>query len=130
MSELGVDIRAGALDLDPNFVLVEGAEAVAQSQAHRLATAELWYDPDHECLDLRAAVSEGLDAADVYRLRARCERVLRQDERVEDCDVDVTFLPIAGTLTVTAEGVSADGPFRSVVAASGAQTAILEASSL
>jgi hypothetical protein len=128
VADLGVDIRAGANDLDPDFSLVEGAEAVAQSQAHRVTTEALWYDPDYECVDLRAMLSAGMDDADLYRLRARCERALRQDERVEDCDVDLNFFPAARTLTVAAEGVSAAGPFRLVVAASAAQSAILEAS--
>lgn len=128
MADLGVDIGAGASDLDPAFPLVEGAAAVAQAQAHRLATAALWYDPDYECVDLRGMLNAGLDEADVYRLRARCERALREDERVEDCDVSVSYFRAAETLTVAAEGVSAEGPFRLVVAASGAQTAILEAS--
>lgn len=128
MADLGVDIRAGANDLDPDFSLVEGAEAVAQSQAHRVTTEALWYDPDYECVDLRAMLSAGMDDADLYRLRARCERALRQDERVEDCDVTVAYLRAARALTVSAEGVSAAGPFRLVVAASGAAAAILEAS--
>lgn len=128
MADLGVDIRAGSNDLDPSFTLVEGAEAVAQAQAHRLGTEALWYDADYECVDLRASLSAGLDDADLYRLRARCERALRQDERVEDCDVTVSYFRAGQSLTVAAEGVSADGPFRLVVAASAAQTAILEAS--
>lgn len=127
-SDLGVDIAAGPNDLDPGFPLIEGAAALAQSEAHRLATAGLFYDPDYECVDLKACLSGGLSQADAHRLRARVERALRQDERVDDCDVDVTFLPVAQTLTVAAQGVSSVGPFRAVVAASAAATAILEAS--
>lgn len=126
--DLGVDIASPANDLDPAFSLVSGAACVAEAQGRRLATATLWYDPEHECIDLRAELSAGLDGTDVHQLRARIERALRQDERVEDSDVDVTFLPSARTLTVSAEGASADGPFRLVVAASGATVAILEAS--
>lgn len=125
---LGVDIATGPNDIDPSFPLIEGPAALAQAEAHRVTTEALWYAPDYECIDLRAQLSGGLDDADAYRLRARCERALRQDERVEDCDVDLNFFPAARTLTVAAEGVSAAGPFRLVVAASAAQSAILEAS--
>ena len=130
--DLGIDLHAPGGDLDPDFVSIEGAAAVAQALGHRLSTPSggLFYDPEYESLDLREWLSAGLDDAEVWQLRARIERALRQDERVYDVELDVDFNVNARTLTVTAEGTSAAGPFRLVVAASEANVAILEASAL
>lgn len=127
--DYGTDIRTVGLDLDPDFGLVSGPEAMAQAQAHRLQTPEgsLFYDAAYESIDLRDALSAALDGPGVYQLRAKVERALRADERVEDCDVDVEFSPVSQVLTVVAEGLGAGGPFRLVVAATEANTAILAA---
>jgi len=130
--DYGFTFLAVGMDLSPSFTSVTGPAAVAQDLAHRLMTPEggLFYDPEYESIDLRSYLSKSLDAAEAFRLRAKVERALRQDERVDDVEVDVDFNPPARTLTVTAEGASALGPFRLVVVASEAAVAILEASAL
>lgn len=127
-TDLGIDILAMG-GLDPDLRTITGPAAVAQAVAHRLSTPEgsLFYDASYECMDLRAYLSADVDDAAAYRLRAKVERCTRADERVEDADVDVDFNPAARTLTVVVEGLTADGPFRLVVAASAASVAILEA---
>lgn len=128
--DYGFTFLAAGGDLNPSFTVLTGAAAVAQDLAHRLMTPEggLFYDPEYESIDLRSYLSKALDAAEVYRLRAKVARALRQDERVDDVEISVDFNPAARTLTVTAEGTGALGPFRLVVAASEANVAILEAS--
>lgn len=127
--DYGTDLRMVAGDLDPLFGLVSGPTAVAQSLALRLQTPEggVFYDPDYLSLDLREYLSADVDDAELYRLRAKIERALRADERVDDLDLEVEFSAAAETLTVVAEGYGAEGPFRLVVAASAAHVAILEA---
>lgn len=125
--DYGTDIRTTGFDIDPYFGLVSGPSAMAQSQGHRLQTPEgsLFYDPAYESIDLRDALSAALDGPGVYQLRAKIDRALRSDERVDDCDTDVEFSPTSQVLTVTADGIGAGGPFRLVVAASEASVAIL-----
>lgn len=125
----GTDLRIAGGDLDPLFGLVSGPGAVAQALGMRLQTPEggLFYDPTYESIDLREYLSADIDDAELYRLRAKIERALRADERVDDLDLDVEFNTTAETLTVSATGYGAEGPFRLVVAASAAAVAILEA---
>ena len=129
MTLYGSDIRAAGGDLDPSFALVAEGACVGQALAHRLQTPEggLFYDPEYESVDLRAYLSAGFDGAEVYQLRAKVERALRADERVDDLDLDLRFDPTTETLTVVADGYGAEGPFRLVAVASAELVAVMEA---
>lgn len=109
------DDFAGVGDVDVDAV-VAGPRALGEALARRLRTprGSLWYDPAYG-EDVRDAVGEALDAADVFALTARARAECERDERVRAADVTVAFDPPAGALTLVVVVQTADGPFKYVL---------------
>lgn len=113
---LGIDISTpGAMDLDPYFALASEGEQLVQALARRIVTptGALRDDPSYG-YDVRAHLN---DAAPQPRLVAAAVRAQwLADERVEDCDVRVTFAD--DTLTIQGAALTSAGTFRFVLAVS------------
>lgn len=101
---------AGIDDFDFDEVLT-GAAVVAAAAGRRVTTrpGDLFYDARYLCLDLGAYQSATLTDDEVWRLRIDVERVVRDDQRVAEVDVEVAWYPIGATLKVTIDGVTVDG---------------------
>ena len=125
MSDLGLDISTPeAMDLDPYFALVTGWEQLAQALARRITTPTGGLRDDAAYgFDVRAFLNELAPSVRVVAAAVR-EQWLA-DERVEDCDVSVTF--DGETLSVTGAVLTSSGTFRLVLAVSAVTVALLRA---
>lgn len=87
----------GVADLDPNFNMVSGNQAVAQSVAIYWLSPRgtLITNPDAG-MDLRTYLNAEFDAssqASVFQLREALIHEALRDERIDTIDVDVSFDP-------------------------------------
>lgn len=120
---LGLDISTpGAADLDPYFALVSEAEQLAQALARRIVTPTGALRDDLSYgYDVRAHLN---DTALQPRLVAAAVRAQwLADERVEDCDVRVTFED--GALSIEGVVLASTGTFRLVLSVSAVALSIL-----
>lgn len=109
MADLGSDF-AGVDDIDANLSEADGATAYPQAIARRYLDSGLFYDAEYG-RNVALLLNAGITPS---RERASLEAVAKQDERTLSADVDVA-LDAEGTLTITVELVSADGPYRLVI---------------
>lgn len=118
MSDVGIDISTPDGDLDPEFTEVTGSLAVCQALFRRYTTplGRLFYDPRYGC-DVRQYLGAGLTPARRAQLiRAMVDQAYL-DERVDEVSVSIVD-GVNGAVTITVEGLTGDGPFRLVMAAS------------
>lgn len=95
MADYGSDVStltsAGALDLDPYFRTITGAECVAQAIARRLTTplGGLLDDPEYG-YDLRALVHAPSGTDTIFEAQSEIEAQCLLDERVSDATVELS----------------------------------------
>lgn len=118
---LGVDL-ANLTDLTETFRLVSGPRAVAEALYRRWTTPQggVWYDPEYESLDLRDYLGASHTASQRASLATLLQRIGLADDRLDELVVTLSVATDArgDTLTVSADGVTAEGPFRLVMAVS------------
>lgn len=105
-------------DFSPDAKMVSGFRVVGEAIARRWITprGRLIGYPNYG-FDLTEYVNADVTDRDLAGLRAQASAEALKDERVQSCTV-ATSLATDGVLTVTAEVVTAQGPFRLVVAVS------------
>jgi len=123
--DFGLDISTpGALDLDPYFAMVTGWEQLAQALARRILTPTGGLRDDAAYgFDVRAYLNDTPPPARVVAAEVRAQWLA--DERVEDCDVSVTFE--GDTLSVAGVVLTSEGAFRLVLAVSAVTVSVLRA---
>lgn len=110
MTDFGTDIATpGLLDIDPHFIEVSGVDALGQALGRRLVTPRgaLEGDPAYG-YDLREHLNN--EDPDFVAIGAEVAAELLKDERVARARASATF--DGSTLTVTADVLTALGPFR------------------
>jgi hypothetical protein len=119
----------GAWDLDPTGATVEGALAVAQCVVRGWETPQgsMEWAPS-EGFALADWLNADIDEADRLAIASGAEADALTDERVWAISVGVTFSASSQTLTVSGQGVTAEGPFKLVIASSGLDASILQVS--
>jgi phage baseplate assembly protein W len=120
--ELGSDI-SGVNDLDPNLTVVAGRRGLAEAVARRLGTmrGSLVGDPDYGT-DLRLFLNAPAQGA---RVAAAVEAEALKEERLENAQAIVTFLPQSNTINVDLVLTDADGPFDLTLAVSAVSVELL-----
>ena len=107
MADLGEDF-AGVDDLDLNWSLVSGRLALAQAVACRVfeEPGGLFYDPTYG-----AGARQLLGRSGVNLSAAGIEEQIRQDERIESVEVEVSFNAATNELALDITIDDGDGPF-------------------
>jgi len=132
-TDLGTDVSTyvenedGELDLDPLFREIEGPVVVAESVGRGFETepGELpWSEEDGA--DIGQLLNADLSRAELLAVATELEADARRDERVESIAVEHTFDEATNTLTISADGTTADGPFRLVLAHDELSVKVLE----
>lgn len=115
-TDLGTDISTpDGLDLDPQLTLVSGIDVLGQHLARSITTPTgALIDDDSWGFDVRAWLNDTAPSASLAASRVRSQWL--SDERVEACDVVVTFED--ETLSITGTVETAEGPFALVLAVS------------
>jgi phage baseplate assembly protein W len=113
--------------LDPSFQLQTGSRVLMEALARRLMTPRgtLPFAEDYGT-DVRAWLSEGIEGADLDDLKAAVEQELLKDERVDDVQVVVEWVPQEERLTIRAAVDTAEGPFRLVLGVTELTVALLQ----
>jgi len=116
MSDLGTDISTpDALDLDPQLALVSGFEQLGQALARSITTPTgALIDDDAWGIDVRDWLNDVAPSPATAAARVRSQWL--SDERVEDCDVVVTFE--GETLSISGTVDTSEGPFALVLSVS------------
>lgn len=125
MADLGVDIRC-LTDIDPTLSLVSGRECLALSVARRwwMNRGALFYDPDAGT-NVIDRLNDDISDDEAQSFGPQLEDEALKDERVQACEVDVTFDSRFGRLVIKSVLQDADGPFRLILAVSDVTAAIL-----
>lgn len=116
----------GEFDLDPSGAVVEGPMCVAQTVLRGWETPQgsMPWAPD-EGFYLADWLNADLDEADVLAIGSGLEADALLDERVESISVTPTFDAAASRLSISAEGQTAEGPFKLVLESSDLDVSIL-----
>lgn len=105
-----------ACDLDPQFRLVSGRQAVIESLARRLLTDEGFFPRDPQYgYNLATLQNARLTPRYLASARARIRAQLELDERVSSAEVLTELDARASKLTITMQVESAEGPFSMVM---------------
>jgi hypothetical protein len=96
---------------------ITGKRVVAEAVLRRWSTERrsLPYDLDYGT-DARAMIGDSLTSASIGEWQSALAAEAVKDDRVEDCDVVITYDRATETALVTASITTADGPFRLVSA--------------
>jgi phage baseplate assembly protein W len=118
VSDVGIDLNTPDGDLDPEFAEVSGTLAVCQALLRRYTTplGGLFYDPRYGC-DVRSYLGAGLTPARRAQLVRAMTDQAYLDERVDEVSVSIVD-GVQGAVTITVEGLTGEGLFRLVMAAS------------
>jgi hypothetical protein len=129
-TDYGVDVamNASMTGMDPAMKMVSGRRALAEALVRRLQTpnGRLIDDPDYG-YDLLGELNDDVDPSAVGRIGAQAASECQKDERVIACTATASFT--LGVLTVGLVVTDSKGPFRLVVAASGATVSLLQVTS-
>lgn len=121
MTDLGTDF-SNLTDLTGTFALVSGPRAVAEALFRRCITPAggVWYDPEYESLDVRDELGGVSSPAQRTALAGRMQRIGLADDRLDALRVTITAetTGLDAHVTIDFDGVTAEGPFRLVMAAS------------
>jgi len=114
MADFGTCISA-IDDVPLRWKYITGNRVVAEAVMRRWSTERgtLPYDPDYGT-DGREMIGESLDVAKIGEWQSALASEALKDERVEDCDVAITYDRASETAIVTASVTTAAGPFRLV----------------
>lgn len=115
--------------MDPYFRRVSGNLAVAHSIARRLITerGSLSWAPGVG-FDVRALINEALSGSSQAATSMIATYVREEalgDERVEDADVEVSFVQATRSLRISMRITTSEGPFRLVLGADALTLSIL-----
>jgi hypothetical protein len=107
--DLGSDIGC-TTGVDWSLTTVSGRKALAQAVVRRWITepGDLVYDEDYG-FGLLTYLSGAMQATGVIAAGLRAEAL--KDERVEDCQVEVSFDRASALLSVSGKLTDAEGPF-------------------
>lgn len=116
----------GEWDLDPTGAVVEGPLCVAQTVLRGWETpgGSMDWAPS-EGFYLADWLNADLDEADVLAIGSGLEADALLDERVESITVTPTFDAASSKMSISAEGQTAEGPFKLVLESSDLDISIL-----
>lgn len=125
MADLGTDIYC-VDDIDPSFAVVDGARALAQAIARRLATPRggLFYDTEYG-FDLTAFLNADIDDRAAFQIAVGVENEALKDERVRECRATVAYDAQTEVMRVVLAGVSSSGPFQLILGVSDVSVEVL-----
>lgn len=114
-------------DLPRRWKFITGSRVLAEALYRRWSTerGELPYDPDYGT-DARDMIGETQSPAQIGEWQTKLAREAEKDERVEGCEVTVSYDFAASTAIITGTVTPSEGPtFRLVVAVDELTTTIL-----
>lgn len=118
----------GIIDMDPMLRRVTGRDVLSQSLVRRQTTPRgTVVDSPNDCFDVRSWVSDGMTQAQLQQLSNVIRTELLRDQRVQDCQVQVSYNTGTSALTVVENIQSGYGPFSLTLAVTAVTVQILEA---
>jgi hypothetical protein len=125
-SELGIDV-ACLLDTDPAWSLASGELNLGYALARRLSTPRggLFYDPNYG-FDVRLLLHAALGDSELSTAAVAIGDECEKDERVQACNVGLSFNQASETLIIDVTVTTAAGPFRLILEVSAVTVAVLE----
>lgn len=116
--DFGVDVSTFPRP-DTTFSTIKGYRVLAEALARRLLTPRgfLTFHPDYG-MDVRQFINESITDTTLGRIKAQVAYELQQDERVDDADAVVSYIPATGQLLITCQVSTSQGPFSFVLALS------------